>query len=159
MKRGHTQRGHAQHGHAMIELTVAATVMLAFLGGTVQFGYSFYLYNQLVTAVANGARYAASRTYRSASRPDVEKGANAIRNMVVYGDPHPAPDAAPVLPGLKPEQIDVKWILDPAGTPEFVDVVVSKHQINALFGTLELNSRPFVEYPYIGRFAPGESEP
>ena len=70
----------------MLELAVSAAVMISCLAGTFQFGYTFYVYNQLVTAVGNGGRYAAMRTYRAASAQDVEKGAQAIRNMVVYGD-------------------------------------------------------------------------
>src|SRR5437660_1434925 len=94
-------------GHAMLELTLAAAVMLAFLSGTLQFGYTFYVYNQLVTAVGSGARYAASRTYRGASPKDVETGAAAIQNLVVFGNPHPEPSASPIVPGLKPEDVEV----------------------------------------------------
>ena len=85
----------SQRGHAMIELAVSAGVMVACLAGTVQFGYTFYIYNQLVTAVGNGGRYAAMRTYRAASPRDIEKGKTAIRNMVAYGDTRPAPNALP----------------------------------------------------------------
>ena len=60
MKRG------TQRGHAMLELAFAAMVMASCLGGTVEFGYTFLVYDQLVSAVGNGGRYAAMRTYRSA---------------------------------------------------------------------------------------------
>ena len=96
-----------QRGHAMIELAVSAGVMVACLAGTVQFGYTFYIYNQLVTAVGNGGRYAAMRTYRAASSSDIEKGKAAIRNMVAYGDARPAPNALPQVANLKPEQVQV----------------------------------------------------
>ena len=45
----------------MLELAISAGVMVTCLGGTFQFGYTFYVYNQLVTAVGNGARYASVR--------------------------------------------------------------------------------------------------
>jgi hypothetical protein len=45
--------GRGQRGHAMLELAASAAVMVACLGGTFQFGYTFYVYNQLVTAVGN----------------------------------------------------------------------------------------------------------
>ena len=77
----------------MIELAVSAGVMVSCLAGTFQFGYTFYIYNQLVTAVGNGGRYAAMRTYRAASEAISKKANAAIRNMVVYGDAHPAPSA------------------------------------------------------------------
>src|SRR5580698_10976344 len=99
-----------QSGHAMIELAVCAAVMVSCLAGTFQFGYTFYVYNQLVSAVGNGGRYAAMRTYRAAATKDVDKGAQAIRNMVVYGDPVPGLGASPVLQGLKPEDVDVHWV-------------------------------------------------
>ena len=73
-----------ERGHAMLELAMSAGVMVSCLVGTFQFGYTFYTYNQLVTAVGDGARYAAQRTYRAATDQDVERGNAAIRNMVVY---------------------------------------------------------------------------
>ena len=56
-----------EKGHAMLELAACAGVLVACLAGTFQFGYTFYVYNQLVTAVANGGRYASGCTYRAAS--------------------------------------------------------------------------------------------
>ena len=53
-----------QSGHAMIELAVSAAVMVTCIAGTFQFGYTFYVYNQLVTAVGNGGRYAAVRPWQ-----------------------------------------------------------------------------------------------
>src|SRR3989442_1220034 len=98
-------RMQSQRGHAMLELAIAAAVMAAFLAGTFQFGYAFYVYNQLLTAVGNGGRYAAQRTYRAAAAEDVEKGRAAIRNLVVFGDARPTPDAAPVAADLRPELV------------------------------------------------------
>src|ERR1051325_7493401 len=65
MRKTSTRR--RERGHAMLELAVSAAVMISCLGGTFQFGYTFYVYNQVVTAVGNGARYAAQRTYRAAT--------------------------------------------------------------------------------------------
>ena len=149
-----------QKGHAMLELAACASVLVACLTGTFQFGYTFYVYNQMVTAVGNGGRYASGRTYRAASPKDIEKGTEAIRNMVVYGDPHPAPDAQPVVPDLKCEEVDVKWNFsnDKPGAPEFVEVAIGRHQINALVGSFTFAGRPRVVFPYLGRYAPSESE-
>ena len=49
-------------GHAMLELAISASVMVTCLVGTFQFGYTFYVYNQLVTAVgiAPGASWSHS---------------------------------------------------------------------------------------------------
>jgi len=148
-----------QRGHAMLELALSAGVMVAFLGGTFQFGYSFYIYNQLVTAVGNGARYAAQRSYRALTPEDVEKGAAAIRNMVVYGDSRPGPDAPAVIPHLRPENVLVEWVTGEDGAPEAVAVKIVTYKVDALFGDVTLTGRPAVEFPYVGRYAPEESEP
>ena len=149
-----------QSGHAMIELAVSAGVMVACLAGTVQFGYTFYIYNELVTAVGNGGRYAAMRTYRASVPGDIEKGKAAIRNMVVYGDSHPAPNALPQVADLKPEQVQVDWVLDDSGTqPAAVNVTIADYTVDAAFGMFRFTGRPAVEYPFVGRFAPGETEP
>jgi Flp pilus assembly protein TadG len=158
-----------QKGHAMIELALCAGVMIACLSGTFQFGYTFYVYDELVSAVGNGARYAASRTYRAASPADIEKGNAAIRNLVVYGNPvygnvvygnsRPAPNAAPVAPNLKPENVQVNWIRSDSGAPSAVDVTIVNYSVGAMFGTLPLNHRPLAEFPFVGRYAPTESEP
>ena len=148
-----------QRGHAMIELAVSAGVMVACLAGTVQFGYTFYIYNQLVTAVGNGGRYAAMRTYRASTASDVEKGKAAIRNMVAYGDTRAAPSALPQVANLKPEQVQVDWIMDESGKPASVNVSIVDYTVDAAFGIFRFTGRPAVEFPFVGRFAPGETEP
>jgi hypothetical protein len=148
-----------QKGHAMIELAVSAAVMVSCLAGTVQFGYTFFIYNQLVTAVGNGGRYAAMRTYRAASSSDIEKDKAAIRNMVAYGDSRPAPGAVPQVANLKPEQVQVQWVMDESGKPASVNVSIVDYTVDAAFGMFRFTGKPAVEYPFVGRFAPAESEP
>jgi len=135
-------------GHAMLELAISAAVMVSFLAGTFQFGYTFYVYNQLVTAVGNGGRYAAMRTYRA---DDVEKGNLAIRNMVVYGDAQPAADAAPAVANLKPEQVDVRWAMGASGAPVAVAVSIRSFTVDAVFKSFTFAGRPGVEFPYVGK--------
>jgi len=148
----------AQRGHAMIELALSAAVMVACLSGTVQFGYTFYIYNQLVTAVGNGGRYAAMRTYRAAAPRDIEQGTAAIRNMVVYGDARPVPGTAPQVANLKPEQVRVDWAMDESGKPSAVNVTIVDYTVDAAFGMIHFTGKPAVEYPFVGRFAPAEME-
>lgn len=150
------RRKKTQAGHAMIELAVSAAVMVSCLAGTFEFGYTFYVYNQLVTAVGNGGRYAAMRTYRNDA--DVEKARSAIQNMVVYGNTRPA-DLVPVVSGLRPDQVQVEWIKDKSGEPAAVHVAIRNYPVNALFKTVLLDGRPGVEFPYVGRYAPSEREP
>lgn len=152
-------RGRLQKGHAMLELALSAGVMITCLAGTFQFGYTFYVYNQLVSAVGNGARYAAQRTYRAASDQDIERGKNAIRNMVVYGDPQPSIEATPILHGLKPEHVSVDWIAEAGRAPVAVDVSIHDFTVDAIFRAFTFDGKPLVEFPYVGRYAPGETEP
>ena len=152
-------RRRTQRGHAMIELAVSAAVMMSCVAGTVQFGYTFYIYNQLVTAVGNGGRYAAMRTYRAAGQSDIDKGKAAIRNMVAFGDSRPAPDALPQVANLKPEQVRVDWVMDESGKPAAVSVSIVDYTVDAAFGMFRFTGKPAVEYPFVGRFAPSESEP
>jgi Flp pilus assembly protein TadG len=147
-----------ERGHAMLELAVSAGVMVSCLVGTFQFGYTFYTYNQLVTAVGNGARYAAQRTYRKATDQDIERGNAAIRNMVVYGDAQPATNAAPVVPKLTPDHVEVRWILSGDGAPASVNVAIKGYTMDAIFRSFTFEGRPSVEFPYVGKYAPTESE-
>jgi len=152
-------RARSQKGHAMLELAISAGVMVTFLTGTFQFGYSFYVYNQLVTAVGNGARYAAQRTYRAASAEDIERGKTAIRNMVVYGDAQPPNDAAPVVAGLTPEQVKVDWVGKEGAAPDAVDVSIHGYAAATVFHEIRFDGKPAAEFPFVGRYAPGEREP
>jgi Flp pilus assembly protein TadG len=152
-------RRRGERGHAMLELAMCSAVLVSCLGGTFQFGYTFYVYNQLVTAVGNGGRYAAMRTYRAATAGDVEKAKRAIRNMVAYGDPQASGGSEPIVAGLTPEQVEVKWVSDPSGAPTAVDVSVVNFSLNAVFKTITFSGRPGVEFPFVGRYAPSEREP
>ena len=129
-----------QKGHAMLELAISAGVMVACLGGTFQFGYTFYVYNQLVSAVGNGARYASMRSQSG----DIEADKNAVRNMVVYGESKPAPDALPSVRNLSPEQVAVEYSTDT------VRVAIKGYRVDAVFADFEFTDRPSVEFPYLG---------
>jgi Flp pilus assembly protein TadG len=154
-----SKRCGSQKGHAMLELAIVAGVMVSFLVGTFQFGYSFYVYNQLVTAVGNGARYAAQRTYRAATPDDVERGKAAIRNMVVYGDAQPAAGAIPLVAGLTPQQVNVEWLAQDGQAPTAVDVSIRDYTPASVFKPITFDGKPFAEFPYVGRYAPAEREP
>lgn len=153
-------RRRGQKGHALVELALSAAVMVTCLSGAFRFGYTFYVYNELVTAVGNAGRYAAMRSYRAVTPEDIEKGKAAIRNMAVYGNPSPAPGAAPVVRDLTPQQVDVSWVEGkPGEAPTVVDVSIVNYKSDAAMGSFTLDHRPMVEFPFVGRFAPQEREP
>ena len=152
-------RARKQSGHVILELALASGVMLTALGGTFQFGYSFYVYNQLVTAVGNGARYASTRTYRAATPGDLEKGRTAIRNMVLFGDPHPGQGSWPVAAGLTPANVRVDWIETGAGAPPTaVRISIVGYHVDAVFGAMSMDGRPDVQFPFLGQYAPTGKE-
>lgn len=129
-----------QRGHAMLELAVCAGVMVACLSGTFQFGYTFFVYNQLVNAVGNGGRYASLRP-RTA---DEQADKTAIRNMVLFGESRPSPNAVPVVRNLKPEQVEIEFLEDA------VRVGVREFQVDAVFADFTLTGKPVVEFPLLG---------
>jgi Flp pilus assembly protein TadG len=143
----------------MLEFAIAAAVLLPSMGGTFQFGYTFYTYNLLESAAANAARYGAYRTYRGGSAADIEKVKLAVRNMAVYGTPAPGDNAVPVVRNLSPANIEVNYAVDEAGVPLGVKVSVTNYNIIAIFKTVRLNGKPEVAFPFLGRYAPEESEP
>jgi hypothetical protein len=64
-----------------------------------------------------------------------------------------------VVPHLKPEQVAVHWVLSGDGAPAAVDVTIQNFAVDAVFRSFQLDGRPSVEFPYVGRYAPAESEP
>ena len=132
--------GRAQKGHAMLELALSAGVLTACLGGIFQFGYTFYIYNQLVSAVGDSARYAS----RLSMSGDMEVDKAAIRSMVVYGESKPAPGMLSVVPHLSPQQVEVEFVDDA------VRVAIRGYKVDALVTTIDFDGRPAVEFPYIG---------
>jgi hypothetical protein len=79
--------------------------------------------------------------------------------MVVYGDAQPAPDARPVVPKLIPDHVEVRWILAGDGAPVSVNVAIKGYTMDAIFRAFTFEGRPSVEFPYVGKYAPTESEP
>jgi Flp pilus assembly protein TadG len=144
-------------GHAMLEFALGSSVLLTAFGATFQFGYTFYRYNALATAVSDGARYASLRPYNSTTTTPKDDFKLAVRNMVVYGNP--AGGTTPIAPGLLITHVN----LDPSftnsagvvlGVPTFMTVSISGYAIDAIFATTTLTAKPKVTYPYLGIYSP-----
>lgn len=132
----------AQRGHAILEMALGLSVFAAFLTGILQFGYSFYVYSQLVTAVGNGARYASVRPLSG----DIEADKAAVRNVVIYGKDTPPPDSPRVAPGLQPEQVDVEY----ADNNSSIRVAIRGYKLDAFAASFDFDGRPAAQFPYIG---------
>ena len=152
-------KNRSRRGSALLEFAIASIILFPCLAATFQFGYSFYVYNQLESAVSGGARYASLRTYRSlAGDADYAKIQTAVKNVVVYGNP--AGTGTVQVPGLTTANVSVTYAPRTVGTiPTRVTVSVSSFAVDAVFKTYTFTGKPSVTVPYLGRYAPAESEP
>jgi len=128
-----------REGSALIEFAGSLIVVSALFTGIFQFSYALSTYHALVNAVRAGARYASLQPQPSdTAKQDFTK---AVQNVVVYGDPAPAPNAKPVAPGLTIEKVAL--VLD-SGT---ATVSVRDFELAAIFSTIKLDGRPTVTFP------------
>ena len=161
-----------ERGNAMLEFALSALVLITMFLMTFQFGYAFYVYSKLQTAVRNGARYGSIRTFRSVNNTSIGKFKTAVQQMVAYSDPTSS-SGTPVVPGLDASGITVN-ITDAAGNasgsfgspgsrnyvePYKVQVYVSNYSLDALFRTYSFGSKPYENFPYVGVWQPEIAEP
>jgi Flp pilus assembly protein TadG len=141
-----------RRGTAIVEFALGSGVLMAAFAGTFEFGYAFYVYNNLQLAVNNGAKYAALRTYESTTATPSACYTTAVQDMVAYGDPT-ATQTTPVAPNLAPDNVFVNVTFS-NGVPSQMTVGVSSYTIHAVFANITLTNKPQVTYPFIGRYAP-----
>jgi Flp pilus assembly protein TadG len=92
-----------ERGAALVEFALVATVFLTVLFGILEFGRLFWTHNALRDAARRGVRYATIRK-------DDTAGVDAVKKMVVYGDPNANPaTATPVVSGLTMSNINVQY--------------------------------------------------
>lgn len=78
-----------ERGATLVEFSIAATVFLTMLFAVLEFGRALWVHNALTDAARRGARYAVLNPQSSAE---------AVKNVVVYGDPDGG--TKPLLPNL-----------------------------------------------------------
>ena len=142
-----------RRGSALIELTLSLTFLTALFLGVWQYGYGFYVYAELEQAVRAGARYAAERTYDSATSTPTGTYLAAVQNVVVFGDPAPANGATPVAPGLTTDKVTVT-VTFTSGVPTSMAVGISGYQMPTYFGNVSLSGKPTTSFPFVGIFGP-----
>ncbi len=152
-----------KRGSVLIELALVMTIFVPLMLGAVHFGYLFYLYNGLEKSIRDGARYAASRTY-------VTQGAyeDVIKSVVVCGSWNGTcgttggPQATVV--DLTTSMVSVTPIFGTGGRPARVRIAIQNYPyrgvlssvLNSNTGGVLYLSKPSVEFPYFGRYAPPE---
>jgi Flp pilus assembly protein TadG len=150
----------SRRGNAMLEFALSAGVLIPLFLGTFQFGYSFYIYNLLSTQMRAGSRYASLKTFACSSSAGIDSFKTAVKNIIMYGN---SAGTGPLIePGLTASQIDVE-IKDSSGNnadsthvPNYVTVSTVNYSVNAVVGSFNFNGKPFVQFPYLGRYAPAE---
>jgi Flp pilus assembly protein TadG len=139
-----------QRGNALIEFALAFGFLFPVLTGTFQFGYAFFVYNQLQSAVRQGARYAAFKTYDSNSTTPSAAFLTSVRNAAVYGDP--TGGQIPVAKSLTPNNVNLT-VTFTNGVPEMMTVSIQNYTLDAFLRTFTLN-RPSASFSYVGVYAP-----
>lgn len=137
-------------GSAVVEFALGFPLLFLIFAGTFQFGYSFYIFNRLETAVRGAARYAALATYAGTNGTPSSAYVTAVQNYAVTGDP--AGTAPALVPGLTTSHISVS-VASVNGVPNRVQVGVNGYPINAIFRTFTLSGRPFASFRYSGRIS------
>jgi Flp pilus assembly protein TadG len=153
------RRWGSRAGSAMIELALGSTILVTVFTSAFQYGYIFYQYNGLENAVANGAHYAALRPYDQQCSTPSSTYSDAVKNMVVYGDPT-GTNTTPVVKNLATTNVTVT--MSPTQTtcptttwaPSTVNVKISSFTIYAIFGSYTATNKPSVTYQYQGIFSP-----
>ena len=140
----------SSRGNAIVEFAVAFGLLLTIFTGVWQFGYAFYIYNQLESGVRNAARYAALIDYDGGSWNSVTFN-DKIKNMLVYGKPAVTASDKPIVPGLAVANARVTITF--SGTvPSRIQVDVIDYQIETFFKKYSLTGKPRCTFDYMGRY-------
>lgn len=139
-----------QGGNAIIEFALAFGFLFPAVTGTFQFGYAFFVYNELQNAVREGARYAGFKTYESSSSTPTTAFTNEVQNSVVYGNP--AGGTVPVVQNLTTDNVlvTVNWV---NGVPGSITVSIQNYTLDAFLKTFTI-SKPSATFSYMGVYAP-----
>ncbi len=137
-------------GNALIEFAIGFGVLFPILYGTFEFGYAFFIYNQLKNATREAARYASLKTYNTNTSQYTSAYGTAVKNMVVYGDPNGG--TTPIVSGLSAGNVSLTVVFA-RNKPGTVIVRIQNYPLDTVFQTFHLN-KPSCSFPYSGRYAP-----
>lgn len=145
-----SKRRRRQGGNALIEFALAFGFLFPILMGTFQFGYAFFLYNELQNGVREGARYAAFKVYDSGTSTPSSAFRDSVRNAVVYGNP--AGGQTPIVPSLTTSNVNLT-VTFTSGVPGTMTVSIQNYTLDAFLRTFTI-SKPVASFPYMGVYAP-----
>ena len=136
----------SQRGGAMIEFAISWVVIWLVFTGVYQFGYSFYVYNALQTAVSDAAQLGAKMNYDTDS-PSLFT--TSLTNMVVYGDTTVPQNGKAIVLGLTAANVSVS-VNPSSAMPTDVTVMIQNFQVDALFTKYTFNGKPRATAAYQG---------
>jgi Flp pilus assembly protein TadG len=87
-----------ERGATLVEFSIAAVVFLTAMFAVIEFGRALWVHNALSDAARRGARYAVIHS---------ADDANAVKNVVVYGNP--AGGSKPMVPNLSTANVSVNY--------------------------------------------------
>ena len=139
-----------QRGNAIVEFAVSFPVFALMLAGIFQFGYTFYIYDGLQSAVRAGSRYASVADYDSPSGTTFK---TAVKNVVVYGKTSPSGGDKAQVPGLTTSQVTVDDSdKDAAGIPISITVRITNYTVNAVWKSYTFSNKPKSTFRFLGQF-------
>jgi len=131
----------------MLEFAIGWALLWALFVGVYQFGYSFYVYNVVMTSVANAAELGSKMTYDTSNPAQFS---TALKNMVVYGDTTAATN--PLVPGLSTSNVNVS--INPEDSmPTDITITINNFTIDAFFTKFTFNGKPRATTIYMGHIA------
>lgn len=137
-----------ERGSAMLEFALSVITLTFLFTGTFQYGYSFYVYNNLQTSIRSAARFASIQPYPTADF------VSKTKNVAVYGKVAPNADDPPVAPGLDATKVNVNTVMGLNGAPAYVEVSVTGYVLSSLMGNWSLNGKPVATFIYMGHYQP-----
>jgi Flp pilus assembly protein TadG len=140
-----TIKNKSERGNALLEFALGWSILWALFAGIYQFGYSFYVYNTVLSSVANAAELGSKMTYDTANTSTYS---TALKNMVVYGNT--TAGTTPIVPGLATSNVTVTVNL--AGTiPSDITITINNYTIDAVFTTFTFNGKPRATAVFMGQ--------
>jgi Flp pilus assembly protein TadG len=141
-------RRKSERGNALLEFALGWWVIWLLFSGCYQVGYAYYVYNVLMTSVANAAQLGSKLGYDNGN-----PGAytTALQNMVVYGDE--VQGAKAIVPGLTTAMVTVNVTTQGSvAAPRDVTIFINGYTIDALFAKYRLTTKPRATTAYFGQF-------
>jgi Flp pilus assembly protein TadG len=140
----------------MVEFALCATLLTTMFTGVFRFGYQMYVYNELVSGVREGARYASLAEINNSGSSCSAHSAftTAVQNMVVYGST--ATGTQTIAPNLTTGAVSV--VVSCAGSggaaavPTSVTVKISSYTIDAVVASWTVTGKPSMTIPYFGKY-------